>query len=59
MTAISQALNDIQKYLEIDDAKDVKVTYDVTDEDYKEVRLTFKSKESGFQVVVTKISVRK
>ena len=59
MTAISQALNDIQKYLEIDEARDVKVTYDVTDEDYKEVRLTFKSKEAGFQVVVTKISVRK
>ena len=59
MTAISQALNDIQKYLEIDDAKDVRVTYDVTDENYKEVRLTFKSNGAGFQVVATKISVRK
>ena len=59
MTAISQALNDIQKYLEIDDAKDVRVNYDVTDENYKEVRLTFKSNGAGFQVVATKISVRK
>ena len=59
MTAISQALNDIEKYLEIDDVKDVKVTYDVTMEDYKEVRLTFKSNGAGFQVVATKIGVRK
>ena len=59
MTAISQALNDIQKYLEIDDAKDVKVIYDVTNEDYKEVRLTFTSNGAGFQVVATKIDVRK
>jgi|TARA_R100000482_G_C5063297_1_gene118094 hypothetical protein len=59
MTSISQALNDIQKYLEIDDVKDVRVTYDVTDENYKEVRLTFTSNGAGFQVVATKISVRK
>jgi len=59
MTAISQALNDIQKYLEIDDVKGVKVTYDVAKEDYKEVRLTFSDNEAGYQVVITKISVRK
>ena len=59
MTPISQALNDIQKYLEIDDVKGVKVTYDVTSEDYKEVRLTFTDNEAGYQVVITKISVRK
>jgi len=59
MTAISQALNDIQKYLEIDSVKGVKVTYDVTKEDYKEVRLTFADNEAGYQVVITKISVRK
>ena len=59
MTSISQALNDIQKYLEIDNAKDVKVIYDVTDENYKEVRLTFTSSGAGFQVVATKIDVRK
>ena len=59
MTAISQALNDIQKYLEIDGIRKIKVNYDVTDENYKEVRLTFDSNEAGYQVVVTKISVRK
>ena len=59
MTAISQALNDIQKYLKIDDVKGVKVTYDVTNEDYKEVRLTFADNEAGYQAVITKISVRK
>ena len=59
MTSISQALNDIQKFLKIDDAKDVKVIYDITDENYKEVRLTFKSNGAGFQVVVTKIGMRK
>lgn len=59
MTAISQALNDIQKYLEIDGIRNIKVNYDVTDENYKEVRLTFDSNEAGYQVVVTKISVRK
>ena len=45
--------------LEIDGIRNIKVNYDVTDENYKEVRLTFDSNEAGYQVVVTKISVRK
>ena len=59
MTAISQALEDIKKYLEIDGIRNIKVKYDTNDDNYKEVRLTFNSEEAGYQVVITKIGVRK
>ena len=59
MTAISQALEDIKKYLEIDGIRNIKVKYDTNDDNYKEVRLTFNSEEAGYQIVITKIGVRK
>ena len=59
MTAISQALEDIKKYLEIDGIRNIKVKYDTNDDSYKEVRLTFNSEKAGYQVVITKIGVRK
>ena len=59
MTAISQALEDIKKYLEIDRVRNIKVSYDVNEDNYKEVRLTFNSNEAGYQIVAIKVGVRK
>ena len=59
MKAISQALEDVRKYLEVGNVKNVKVNYGVNDDNYKDVRITFDDKGASYQVLVTKIGVRK
>ena len=57
MKAISEALTDIKKYLEIDKVKDIKVEYG-TETNYKRsksVTLTFKDEEHDFMVTFTKV----
>ena len=58
MTALSQALTDIQAYLEVGGVKNIKVEYG-TETNYKKsksVTLTFKSDDHDFMVVVTRIN---
>ena len=61
MTAISQALQDIKKYLNIKNIKNVKVDYDTELFDVelqnktKSVELSFNNKKHGFVVTVTRI----
>ena len=58
MTALSQALTDIQAYLEVDGVKNIKVEYG-TETNYKtskSVTLTFNSNDNEFMVVVTRIN---
>ena len=58
MTALSQALTDIQAYLEVDGVKNIKVEYG-TETNYKtskSVTLTFNSNDNDFMVVVTRIN---
>ena len=60
MTAISQALSDIEKYLEIDGVRNIKVDYfDIDDDSYKSVRLTFNSKDFEYESVITRKVMRK
>ena len=57
MKAISEALTDIKKYLEIEETKDIKVEYG-TETNYKRsksVTLTFKDEEHDFMVTFTKV----
>ena len=58
MTALSQALTDIQAYLEVGGVKNIKVEYG-TETNYKtskSVTLTFNSNDNEFMVVVTRIN---
>tara|TARA_B100000519_G_scaffold201705_1_gene218014 strand:+ start:144 stop:335 length:192 start_codon:yes stop_codon:yes gene_type:complete len=61
MTSISQALQDIKKYLNIKNIKNVKVDYDTELFDVelqnktKSVELSFNNKKHGFVVTVTRI----
>ena len=59
MKAISQALEDVRKYLEVGNVKNIKVNYGVNDDSYKDVQITFDDKDASYQVLVTKIGVRK
>ena len=60
MTAISQALEDIKKYLEIKGVRNIKVDYfDVNDDSYKSVRLTFNSEDFEYESVITRKVMRK
>ena len=57
MKAISEALTDIKKYLEIEETKDIKVEYG-TETNYKRsksVTLTFKDEGHDFMVTFTKV----
>ncbi len=61
MTSISQALQDIKKYLNIKNIKNVKVDYDTELFDIelqsktKSVELSFNNKKHGFGVTITRI----
>lgn len=61
MTPISQALQDIKKYLNIKNIKNVKVDYDnkLFDTELqnktKSVELSFNNKKHGFVVTITRI----
>tara|TARA_R100000234_G_scaffold105617_1_gene75904 strand:- start:291 stop:482 length:192 start_codon:yes stop_codon:yes gene_type:complete len=61
MTPISQALQDIKKYLNIKNIKNVKVDYDnkLFDAELqnktKSVELSFNNKKHGFVVTITRI----
>ena len=60
MTALSQALEDVKKYLDINGVRNIKVEYG-TETDYKtskSVTITFQSEESDVMVAVTKVIVR-
>ena len=57
MKAISEALTDIKKYLEIEETKDIKVEYG-TETNYKRsksVTLTFKDEGHEFMITFTKV----
>lgn len=61
MTSISQALQDIKKYLNIKNIKNVQVDYDTELFDIelqnktKSVELSFNNKKHGFVVTITRI----
>ena len=61
MTALSQAFEDIKKYLNIKNVKNIKVDYDVElfDEEIqnktKSVELTFNNKKHGYVITITRI----
>lgn len=61
MTPISQALQDIKKYLNIKNIKNVQVDYDTELFDIelqnktKSVELSFNNKKHGFVVTITRI----
>ena len=58
MTGLSQALKDIEKYLDIEGIRNIKVEYG-TETDYKtskSVTLTFSSKDYKFMTVITRIN---
>ena len=58
MTALSQALTDIQEYLEVDGIKNIKVEYG-TETNYKtskSVTLTFNSKDHNFMATITRVN---
>ena len=58
MTALSQALTDIENYLGVNGARNIKVEYG-TETNYKtskSVTLTFDSNDHNFMVVVTRIN---
>ena len=58
MTALSQALTDIQEYLEVDGIKNIKVEYG-TETNYKtskSVTLTFNSNDHDFMVTITRVN---
>ena len=61
MTSISQALQDIKKYLNIKNIKNVQVDYDTELFDVelqnktKSVELSFNNKKHGFVVTITRI----
>ena len=63
MTAISQALQDIKKYLNIKNIKNVQVDYDVELFDIevqnktKSVELSFNNKKHGFVVTISRIKM--
>ena len=61
MTALSQALTDVENYLEINGVRNVKVEYG-TETDYKtskSVTITFQSGDNNYMVAITKVPVRK
>ena len=58
MTGLSQALKDIEKYLDIEGIRNIIVEYG-TETDYKtskSVTLTFSSKDYKFMTVITRIN---
>ena len=61
MTGLSQALEDIRKYLNIKNVKNIKVDYDTElfDEEIqnktKSVELTFNNKKHGYVITITRI----
>ena len=58
MTGLSQALKDIEKYLDIEGIRNIKVEYG-TETDYKtskSVTLTFNSKDYKFMTAITRIN---
>ena len=58
MTALSQALTDIENYLGVNGARNIKVEYG-TETNYKtskSVTLTFNSNDHDFMVVVTRVN---
>ena len=58
MTALSQALTDIQAYLEVDGVKNIKVEYG-TETNYKtskSVTLKFNSNGHDFMVAITRVN---
>tara|TARA_R100000808_G_scaffold2069_1_gene8765 strand:+ start:428 stop:631 length:204 start_codon:yes stop_codon:yes gene_type:complete len=61
MTALSQALTDVENYLEINGVRNVKVEYG-TETDYKtskSVTITFQSGDNNYMVAITKVPMRK
>ena len=65
MTGLSQALADIQKYLNIKNVKNINVDYDTVlfDEEInnktKSVELTFNNKKHGYVITITRIRRRR
>ena len=60
MTALSQALEDVKKYLDINGVRNIKVEYG-TETDYKtskSVTITFQSGENNYMTTVTKVPMR-
>ena len=60
MTALSQALEDVKKYLDINGVRNIKVEYgtETSIKTSKSVTITFQSEESDVMVAVTKVIVR-
>ena len=65
MTGLSQALQDIRKFLNIKNAKNIEVDYDVVlldeemDKKTKSVELTFNNKKHGYIATITRVRLRK
>ena len=60
MTALSQALEDVKKYLDINGVRNIKVEYG-TETDYKtskSITITFQSEENDVMVNITKVIMR-
>ena len=60
MTALSQALEDVKNYLDINGVRNIKVEYgtETSIKTSKSVTITFQSEESDVMVAVTKVIVR-
>ena len=60
MTALSQALEDVKSYLDINGVRNIKVEYgtETSIKTSKSVTITFQSEESDVMVAVTKVIVR-
>ena len=60
MTALSQALEDVKSYLDINGVRNIKVEYgtETSIKTSKSVTITFESEESDVMVAVTKVIVR-
>ena len=60
MTALSQALEDVKRYLDINGVRNIKVEYgtETSIKTSKSVTITFQSEESDVMVAVTKVIVR-